>query len=273
MIEDEGTKNSGNWGYKGRKGQIGGSSPYGGGNYSFEDFKNILDKKRSQGITQGKKLLSNFKEQVKNKLSNNKELQNKLNEFKNRYDTKANEYVNSVKFKNENNIIEKFEGGGTVKEKEKKRIKEAMKLENKNLSKEEQEKIALMSNKEYKDYKNSFIPEAKRQEKLKKIIERNEAKRQENAEFMKDRYKNETFNNEVSKKAIEGTEEYNRYDGKKVFIPNKQFWDIYKDNKEAIKQDFNVRKYEYNDYTKNNWDKDLYNLVKKKSLGWYLERK
>lgn len=192
-----------------------------------------------------------------------------------------NKNINKNETINREQLKKDWEKGVTALEARKKNLEEKLNKrvdkelkKNPNLSQEEQKKIRDMSNNEYKEYRRSKQTPEQRQAKIDKFKDRIEKKQNENAEYMRQLFKDEKFKNDISKQAIEGLEIFdNEVSGKRVFVPNSKFWKLYKDNKDALKEDFNIRKYEYNDYTKNNYDKSLYNLLKKKSLGWYVELK
>lgn len=126
-IFENGGKGSGNWGHKGRKGLVGGSSSYSGGNYSYEEIKNIIEKKKQRGLTTGSKLLAVIKDKVKNKLNTNTQLQERLKEFKNNKDIEN--FKNQRQEKVSGKMIKKYYGDPNVSNYKKGDNKRSLKME------------------------------------------------------------------------------------------------------------------------------------------------
>lgn len=82
-IYENGGAGSGNWGHKGRKGLVGGSSKYGSEYYSEKDLSEIAKRKETKGIINKKSIIKEtIKSKVMNKINNNKDLREKVEKFK-----------------------------------------------------------------------------------------------------------------------------------------------------------------------------------------------
>ena len=82
-IYENGGAGSGNWGHKGRKGLVGGSSKYGSEDYSEKDLSEIAKRKETKGIINKKSIIKEtIKSKVMNKINNNKSLKERVEKFK-----------------------------------------------------------------------------------------------------------------------------------------------------------------------------------------------
>ena len=82
-IYENGGAGSGNWGHKGRKGLVGGSSKYDSEDYSEKDLSEIAKRKETKGIINKKSIIKEtIKNKVMNKLKKDKDLKERVEKFK-----------------------------------------------------------------------------------------------------------------------------------------------------------------------------------------------
>lgn len=130
-IYENGGAGSGNWGHKGRKGLVGGSSKYGSEDYSEKDLSEIAKKKETKGIINKKSIIKEtIKSKVMNKLKKDKDLRERVEKFR-----KENFEKKEIEKKEEDEV--KY-----LKEEYKKLDKEIDEIEDKiTKNREEQEEI------------------------------------------------------------------------------------------------------------------------------------
>lgn len=102
-IYKNGGAGSGNFGHKGRKGLVGGSSKYGSEDYSEKDLSEIAKRKETKGIINKKSIIKEtIKNKVINKINNNKSLKERVEKFrKENFEKKETKKKEDIKEKDE----------------------------------------------------------------------------------------------------------------------------------------------------------------------------
>lgn len=102
-IYENGGAGSGNWGHKGRKGLVGGSSKYGSEDYSEKDLSEIARRKETKGIINKKSIIKEtIKNKVMNKLKKDKDLKERVEKFrKENFEKKETEKKEDIEEKDE----------------------------------------------------------------------------------------------------------------------------------------------------------------------------
>lgn len=102
-IYENGGAGSGNWGHKGRKGLVGGSSKYDSEDYSEKDLSEIAKRKETKGIINKKSIIKDtIKNKVMNKLKKDKDLKERVEKFrKENFEKKETEKKEDIEEKDE----------------------------------------------------------------------------------------------------------------------------------------------------------------------------
>lgn len=102
-IYENGGAGSGNWGHKGRKGLVGGSSKYSSEDYSEKDLSEIAKRKETKGIINKKSIIKEtIKNKVMNKLKKDKDLKERVEKFrKENFEKKETEKKEDIEEKDE----------------------------------------------------------------------------------------------------------------------------------------------------------------------------